>query len=107
MAEPDAIIVLTTAGSHEEAAAIAASLVESQLAACVQIVSGVESVYRWEGRVAREAEWLLLCKTTAARYADVEAAIREAHSYETPEVVAVRVEYGSAAYLAWLGRSIL
>ena len=107
MPEQDAIVVLTTAGSHDEAATIAASLVESRLAACVQVVPGVESVYWWEGRVARDAEWLLLCKTTADRYGDVEATIRELHSYTTPEVVAIRVERGSAAYLDWLRQSTL
>jgi periplasmic divalent cation tolerance protein len=105
--DDNAILVLTTAGSRDEAANIAASLVESSLAACVQIVSGVESVYRWEGRVARDAEWLLLCKTTAGRYADVERAILERHSYATPEVVAIRIEGGSGAYLDWLRRSVL
>ena len=107
MSTRDAIVVLTTAGSHDEAATIAASLVESRLAACVQIVPGVESVYWWEGRVAREAEWLLVCKTTDDRYGEVEAAIRERHSYTTPEVVAIRVDRGSASYLDWLRQSTL
>jgi periplasmic divalent cation tolerance protein len=98
-------MVLTTTGSHDEAATIAASLVEARLAACVQVVPGVESVYWWEGRVARDAEWLLLCKTTAERYGDVEAAILELHSYTTPEVVAIPIERGSAAYLDWLRQS--
>jgi periplasmic divalent cation tolerance protein len=98
-------MVLTTTGSHDEAATIAASLVEARLVACVQIVPGVESVYWWEGRVARDAEWLLLCKTTAERYGDVEAAILELHSYTTPEVVAIPIERGSAAYLDWLRQS--
>ena len=101
------MMVLTTAGSREEAAKIADLLVEARLAACVQIVPGVESVYRWEGRVARDAEWLLLCKTTAARYDAVEKAIREAHSYTTPEVVAFAVERGSSDYLDWLRRSVV
>jgi periplasmic divalent cation tolerance protein len=107
MAAGDAILVLTTAGSRDEAANIAASLVESRAAACVQVVPGVESFYRWEGRVARDAEWLLLCKTTAGRYADVERAIRDLHSYTTPEVVAVRIEAGSGEYLDWLRQSVL
>jgi periplasmic divalent cation tolerance protein len=98
-------MVLTTTGSHDEAATIAASLVEARLVACVQVVPGVESVYWWEGRVARDAEWLLLCKTTAERYGDVEAAILELHSYTTPEVVAIPIERGSAAYLDWLRQS--
>jgi len=102
----EAILVLTTAGSRDEAALIAASLVEPGLAACVQIVPEIESVYRWEGSVARETEWLLLCKTTSERYADVERAIRSVHSYTTPEIVAVRIERGSSPYLEWLRRSV-
>ena len=101
------MMVLTTAGSREEAAKIADLLVGARLAACVQVVPGVESVYRWEGRVTRDAEWLLLCKTTAERYDAVEKAIREAHSYTTPEVVAFRVERGSSDYLDWLRRSVV
>ena len=100
-------MVLTTAGSREEAATIAASLVEARLAACVQVVSEIESVYRWEGKVTRDTEWLLLCKTTGDRYEEVERLIRESHSYTTPEVVAFKIERGSAAYLDWLRQSTL
>jgi periplasmic divalent cation tolerance protein len=106
MEPDDAILVLTTAGSRDEAATIAASLVESRLAACVQVVPGIESFYRWEGAVAHDAEWLLLCKTAAGRYADVERLILASHSYTTPEVVAVRIEEGASAYLDWLRRSV-
>ena len=97
-----ALVVQTTAGSHEEASALASSLVSGRLAACVQIVPGVESVYWWEGEVTRGSEWLLLCKTTAARYAEVERAILELHSYTTPEIVALPIERGSEGYLGWL-----
>lgn len=107
MSDDGAILVLTTTGSHDEAATIAASLVESRLAACVQIVSGVESVYRWEGRVTTDAEWLLLCKTTAGKYVDVEQAILGLHTYTTPEVVAVPITSGSTAYMDWLRQSVL
>lgn len=103
-ADASALVVLTTTGSREEADSLAGSLVERRLAACVQIVSGVHSVYRWEGRVAREPEWLLLCKTSRARYAELEAAILEAHSYATPEVLAIPAERGAADYMAWLAR---
>lgn len=106
METEDPILVLTTTGNRDEAATIAASLVDSGLVACVQIVSGVESVYRWEGEVVRDAEWLLLCKTTAARYVEVEGAILATHSYTTPEVVAIRIERGSSSYLEWLRRSV-
>ncbi len=84
----DKRIVLTTAGTKEEAHKIARALVERQLAACVNIVPQVESVYRWEGEVEEATEWLLLIKTTAAGFARVREAIRELHSYELPECVA-------------------
>jgi periplasmic divalent cation tolerance protein len=102
--DDNALVVLTTAGSAEEAGALAGALVERRLAACVQIVPIAESVYWWDGRVAREREWLLLCKTTRARYADAERAIRELHSYTTPEIVALPAERVSAEYLSWLVR---
>lgn len=107
MESEDAILVLTTTGSRDEAAAIAASLVESRLAACVQIVSEIESFYRWEGRVAHESEWLVLCKSTAGRYDALERAILAAHSYATPEIVAVPITRGSRAYLAWLRDAVV
>ena len=98
----ESLVVLTTAPTAEEADALAAALVERQLAACVQIVGPVTSVYRWEGAVQRSEERLLLVKTTAAAYPRVEAAIRELHSYECPEVVALPIEAGSRDYLAWI-----
>jgi periplasmic divalent cation tolerance protein len=100
------IVVLTTTSSNEEAAAIAASLVERRLAACVQIVPGIESVYRWEGEVTRDAEWLLLCKTLEERYDELERVILELHSYETPEILAIAAERVSEGYLAWLAGSV-
>lgn len=106
MSGDDAIVVLTTAGRHEEAATIAASLVERRLAACVQVVPGMTSFYRWEGVVERSEEWLLIVKTTSARYDDVERAIHDEHSYETPEVVRLTVDGGSVAYLDWLRESV-
>jgi periplasmic divalent cation tolerance protein len=98
-----ALVVLTTTASREEAEKLASSLVSARVAACVQIVPGVESFYRWEGRVAREAEFLLLCKTTSARYPALESTLLAIHSYTTPEIIALPVERGSAHYLAWLG----
>ena len=106
MSGDDAIVVLTTAGRQEEAASIAASLVERHLAACVQVISGMTSFYRWEGAVERSEEWLVIVKTTSARYDDVEQAIREAHSYSTPEVVRLAIDGGSNAYLDWLRESV-
>ena len=102
----DKRIVLTTAGSEDEARKIARHLVEHQLAACVNIVPKVESIYRWQNKVASAQEWLLLIKTTAEGFAAVRDAIRELHSYELPECVAIAVEDGSAEYLEWLADSV-
>ncbi len=99
---PDFLQVSTAAGSREDAEQIAAALVERRLAGCVQVVGPVRSVYRWQGRVEQADEWLCLAKTTSDRFAAVEAAIRELHSYECPEIVATPIVAGSAAYLAWL-----
>ena len=102
----DKRIVLTTAGSQEEARKIAHALVERRLAACVNILGPLESVYRWQGKVETAAEFLLLIKTTAAAYARVRDAIKELHSYEVPECVMLNIEDGSEAYLKWLGESV-
>jgi periplasmic divalent cation tolerance protein len=99
--------VLTTAGSEEEAERIAAALVDRRLAACVQTIGPVASRYRWQGKVESAREWLCLAKTAAARYGEVEAAIRELHSYEEPEVVATPIVAGSEGYLDWIGESVV
>ena len=101
-----AIVVLTTAGTAAEADAIATALVERQLAACVQIIGPVASIYRWQGVVERSEERLLLVKTTDVAYAQVDAAIRELHSYECPEVIALPIDAGSENYLAWLREQV-
>ena len=97
------VVIMTTAGSREEARRLARGLVEGRLAACVQMVP-VESVYEWDGEVREDAEILLLAKTRRDRYADVEAHLRAHHSYDIPEIVAVPVEAGLAAYLGWVDR---
>jgi periplasmic divalent cation tolerance protein len=94
--------ITTTADSGPAAERIATELVNRRLAGCVQIVGPIQSVYRWKGAVERAEEWLLLIKTAAERYAAVEAAIREIHSYEQPEIIATPITAGSAGYLAWL-----
>ncbi len=94
-------LVITTCGDRAEARAIADLLVEKRLAACVQMLP-IESVYTWEGATQSAQEILLLCKIKHADYAEVEAAIRAAHSYEVPEIVEVAIEQGSAAYLSWI-----
>jgi periplasmic divalent cation tolerance protein len=103
---PKYLQVTTAAGSAEEAEQIGAALVERRLAACVQVVGPIASRYRWQGKVERAQEWMCVAKTTAARYAELEAAIRELHSYEEPEIVATPIVAGSAGYLEWLARSV-
>lgn len=98
----DVRFVLTTAGSQEEAERLAHVLVDDGLAACVNLVPGVQSIYRWRGAAESADEVLLLIKTTAARLDAVEAALREAHSYEVPEFLVLTAESASQAYLAWL-----
>src|SRR3954468_10917266 len=102
MTTTDARIILSTAGSREEADRLANALVERRLAACVNVLGPIGSVYRWQGKVERAEEFLLLIKTTSARFAQVAAAIRELHSYELPECVELVVTAGSDAYLAWI-----
>jgi periplasmic divalent cation tolerance protein len=101
----DKRIVLTTAGSREEAAKIARALVEQRLAACVNLTA-IESVYRWKGAVESAEEWLLVVKTTAAAAPRVQAAIKELHSYELPECIVLPIEGGSEPYLAWIGENV-
>jgi periplasmic divalent cation tolerance protein len=101
----DKRIVLSTAGSADEARKIARELVERRLAACVNVIPQIESIYRWQGNVESAQEWLLLIKTTAERFAAVRDAIRELHSYELPECIAIAIEDGSAEYLRWLSDS--
>lgn len=98
--------VLTTAGSEEEAERISASLVDAGLAACVQVFGPISSRYVWEGKVEQAREWGCLAKTEGRLYAEVETAIREAHSYEEPEIVAIPIVAGSRGYLDWLSRSL-
>jgi periplasmic divalent cation tolerance protein len=99
-------LVLTTTGSREEAQRIALGLVERRLAACVNIVPGIESIYRWQGKIERADEWLLLIKTTSAAFACVRDAIQELHSYDLPECICVEIEDGSAEYQKWIGESV-
>jgi periplasmic divalent cation tolerance protein len=98
--------VLTTAGSEKEAGRVASLLVERRLAACVQVVGPIVSRYRWQGEVEEEREWQCLAKTTRAAYPAVEAAIREVHSYDEPEIIATPIVAGSPGYLAWIDESV-
>ncbi|MBL8177798.1 MAG: divalent-cation tolerance protein CutA [Bryobacterales bacterium] len=96
------IVVLCNCGSMDEAQSVARGLVERRQAACVNIVQGVHSIYRWQGRVEEAAEWMLVIKTQQTLYAEVESTIRELHSYTTPEIVAVAIDRGLPAYLDWI-----
>jgi len=96
--------VVTTTGTRAEADAIAQAVVEARLAACVQVVGPVTSRYWWDGAVEVAEEWLCLAKTTADRYPELEEAIRQRHSYDEPEIVALPVVAGSRSYLDWVTR---
>jgi periplasmic divalent cation tolerance protein len=99
-------IMLTTTGSEDEAQKIANALVERRLAACVNIVPQVQSVYRWQGKVEEGQEWLLIVKTATSQVKRVQAAISELHSYELPECIVLNIEGGSDHYLAWMKESL-
>jgi len=102
----DARLVLSTAGSQEQAGKIARALVERRLAACVNVVPQAESIYRWQGKVESAEEWLLLIKTTAQKFPAVRDAIAELQTYDLPECIAVKIEEGSVAYLKWLAEQV-
>ena len=102
MTAAEAIVVLVTAGSEDEAARIGHALVSERLAACVNVVGPMRSIYRWEGAVEDATEWLLVVKARAADLAALDARVRALHSYAVPEVLALPVYGGGAAYLRWL-----
>jgi periplasmic divalent cation tolerance protein len=102
----DKRLVLTTAGSEEEARRIANTLIEQRQAACVNFLPRVTSIFRWQDKVQEESEWLLVIKTTAGQFASVEKTIRELHSYEVPECLCLTVEGGSQKYLDWIGECV-
>src|SRR5271167_4308627 len=99
---PTYIQVVTTTALREEAERIARELVEARLAACVQILGPITSIYRWQGKIETAEEWQCWAKTRHELFARAEEAIRRNHPYEVPEIVAVRVVEGSARYLSWL-----
>ncbi|MGH9716500.1 MAG: divalent-cation tolerance protein CutA [Candidatus Acidiferrales bacterium] len=102
----DKIIVLVTCGSPKEARRIARSVVEARLAACVNVLRApVESIYRWNGKVEIAREFLLVIKATRKRFAALDAEVRRLHSYDVPEILALPIERGSKAYLAWIDES--
>jgi len=102
----DKRLVLTTAESQTQARRIADVLIERKLAACVNIVPGVQSIYRWKGKAEEAEEWFMFIKTTADHFEGVRDAIKEMHSYELPECLCLAVEDGSAEYLRWIEESV-
>lgn len=106
MTAPGTLVVLVTAPSVEEGHTIARTLVGERLAACVNVLPGVQSVFFWEGQVQEEAEALLVIKTRRESYAALQRRILELHAYSVPEILALPVETGSPAYLAWVGETV-
>jgi len=102
----EAIQISTTTETRAQAENIAQALVERRLAACVQITGPIRSVYRWQEKVEHADEWLCTVKTCKSLFAEVEAAICQLHSYQCPEILAVPIVAGSAAYLDWLGAQL-
>jgi periplasmic divalent cation tolerance protein len=105
MTDKRIIVVFSTAGSEQEAHKIAHILVERRLAACVNILPQVRSIYRWKDEIESAQEWLLLIKTRADKFPAVRDAIGELHSYEVPECIVVEIEDGSLPYLQWLEKA--
>jgi periplasmic divalent cation tolerance protein len=104
--QDNTIQVLTTTEKKEDAENIARDLIDRRLAACVQIIGPMVSTYRWQGKIEKSEEWLCLIKTREDIYAQVEAAVKAIHPYETPEILAVPVSAGSADYLKWLTKEL-
>ena len=107
MANEDYIIVLNTCNSAEVATKIADTLVSRQLAACVNIVNGIESVYQWQGKIERDKEILLIIKTRQSLFLQLEDCIKRLHDYELPEIIAVPIEQGEKHYLNWIKSATL
>jgi periplasmic divalent cation tolerance protein len=101
-----AIVVVTTVGTEEQANQIAGELVARRHAACVNVVPGIRSIYRWKGKICRDGELLLIVKTLEEELEAVEATIRELHSYELPEILSFDVGYGEKGFLDWIRSSI-
>ncbi|MBW8059884.1 MAG: divalent-cation tolerance protein CutA [Solirubrobacterales bacterium] len=105
-ADSEYVQVLTTVGSEEEAERVCSALIDRRLAACVQVLGPITSRYRWKGEVEEGREWQCLAKTEAAKYAEVEEAIRRVHSYQEPEIVAIPILAGSKGYLDWISDNV-
>lgn len=102
----DKVIIFVTAASRRECKKIARHLVETKLAACVNVSQPIESIYRWEGKIADEREFLLIIKSTGELFPEIEAEISKIHSYQTPEIICLPVIEGSRNYLQWVSDSV-
>jgi periplasmic divalent cation tolerance protein len=96
------IVALVTCGSEEEALKIAHALVENHLAACVNLVSPIRSIYRWEGKIWDEKEWLLIIKTQGKKFDELKTRVKSLHSYAVPEIISLPIVEGSSSYLNWI-----
>ena len=103
---PRYVQVVTTTDSEQHAQTMATALVERRLAACVQIVGPITSVYRWQGQIETAREWQCWAKSRGELYDNIERAIRELHHYDEPEILAIGIETGSPSYLAWLDEQV-
>ena len=101
-----AIVVITTVGTEEQAYLIAREIVARRQAACVNILPGVRSIYRWKGKICKDGELLLVVKTMESEFEGVAATIRELHSYELPEILSFAVTRGEPSFLAWIVASV-
>ncbi len=102
----DKVVILVTAGRLTEAKKIARHLVESKLAACVNILPPIRSMYRWQGKLEDAKEYLLFIKSTRELFSELKAAISKLHSYTTPEIICLPIVEGSPEYLQWVGDSV-
>jgi periplasmic divalent cation tolerance protein len=98
----DKIVVFVTVGGMETAEKIGKTLVEERLAACVNVVPGIRSFYRWEGKIVDDSELLLVIKTRSARFEELKARVLDLHTYDLPEIVGLPIERGHQAYLDWI-----
>jgi periplasmic divalent cation tolerance protein len=100
MSQP--IVVLVTCGSEDEALKIANALVEERLAACANVISPIRSIYRWEGKIWDEKEWLLIIKTQSHKFGELEKKVKSLHSYSVPEIISLPIVEGTPSYLNWI-----
>ena len=98
----ETVVILVTCASEEEAVKISNALVEERLAACVNLISPVRSIYRWEEKICDEKEWLLIIKTQRKRFQEIETRVKSLHSYSVPEIISLPIVEGSSSYLNWL-----